>query len=80
MHLRLEPRGSGCHLEMDEKVAEQLVKLTKAVLLSFRLNPMQRIAGAPGEAFWWDKVPSKFAAWGDRDFAEAGFRAVPGSI
>jgi len=54
--------------------------LKKAVLLSFRLNPMQRISGAPGDAFWWDKVPSKFAAWGDREFADAGFRAVPGAI
>ncbi len=54
--------------------------LKKAVLLSFRLNPMERIAGAPGGAFWWDKVPSKFAAWGDSEFADAGFRAVPGAI
>jgi 2,3,4,5-tetrahydropyridine-2-carboxylate N-succinyltransferase len=54
--------------------------LKKAVLLSFRLNPMQRIAGAPGGSFWWDKVPSKFAAWGDKEFADAGFRAVPGAI
>jgi 2,3,4,5-tetrahydropyridine-2-carboxylate N-succinyltransferase len=54
--------------------------LKKAVLLSFRLNPMERIAGGPGGGFWWDKVPSKFAAWGDKEFAEAGFRAVPGAI
>ena len=54
--------------------------LKKAVLLSFRLNPMKRIDGAPGGGFWWDKVPSKFAAWGDKEFAEAGFRAVPGAI
>ena len=54
--------------------------LKKAVLLSFRLNPMERIAGGPGGGGWWDKVPSKFAAWGDKEFAAAGFRAVPGSI
>ena len=54
--------------------------LKKAVLLSFRLNPMERIAGGPGGASWWDKVPSKFAGWSDQDFAAAGFRAVPGSI
>ncbi len=54
--------------------------LKKAVLLSFRLNPMERIGGAPGGGFWWDKVPSKFAAWGDKEFAEGGFRAVPGAI
>ena len=54
--------------------------LKKAVLLSFRLNPMERISGAPGGASWWDKVPSKFAGWGDSEFAAAGFRAVPGAI
>jgi 2,3,4,5-tetrahydropyridine-2,6-dicarboxylate N-succinyltransferase len=54
--------------------------LKKAVLLSFRLNSMEAIAGGPGGAHWWDKVPSKFAGWGDKEFAAAGFRAVPGSI
>jgi 2,3,4,5-tetrahydropyridine-2-carboxylate N-succinyltransferase len=54
--------------------------LKKAVLLSFRLNPMERIAGGPGGANWWDKVPSKFAAWTDKEFEAAGFRAVPGAI
>jgi len=54
--------------------------LKKAVLLSFRLNPMEAIAGGPGGAHWWDKVPSKFAGWGEKDFATAAFRAVPGAI
>ena len=54
--------------------------LKKAVLLSFRLNPMEAIAGGPGGAHWWDKVPSKFAGWGEKEFADAGFRAVPGAI
>ena len=54
--------------------------LKKAVLLSFRLNPMEAISGAPGGAHWWDKVPSKFAGWGDKEFASAAFRAVPGAI
>jgi len=54
--------------------------LKKAVLLSFRLNPMEAIGGGPGGAHWWDKVPSKFAGWGEKDFADAGFRAVPGAI
>jgi 2,3,4,5-tetrahydropyridine-2-carboxylate N-succinyltransferase len=31
--------------------------LKKAVLLSFRLNPMAAIGGGPGGATWWDKVP-----------------------
>ena len=54
--------------------------LKKAVLLSFRLHPMEAISGGPGGAHWWDKVPSKFAGWGEKEFAEAGFRAVPGAI
>ena len=54
--------------------------LKKAVLLSFRLNPMEAISGGPGGASWWDKVPSKFAGWDEGRFGEAGFRAVPGAI
>jgi len=54
--------------------------LKKAVLLSFRLNDMEPIPGGPGGACWWDKVPSKFAAWSATDFRAAGFRAVPGAI
>ena len=54
--------------------------LKKAVLLSFRLNDMQIIEGGAGGATWWDKVPSKFAGWGENRFRDAGFRAVPGSI
>ncbi len=51
--------------------------LKKAVLLSFRLRdsaPMDTAAGA------YDKVPLKFAGWGENRFREAGFRAVPGSV
>jgi 2,3,4,5-tetrahydropyridine-2-carboxylate N-succinyltransferase len=54
--------------------------LKKAVLLSFRLNDMTTIAGGPGKASWWDKVPSKFDGWVDNTFRDAGFRAVPGSV
>jgi 2,3,4,5-tetrahydropyridine-2-carboxylate N-succinyltransferase len=54
--------------------------LKKAVLLSFRLNDMTPIAGAPGGASWWDKVPSKFVGMGEAQFKAAGFRAVPGAI
>jgi 2,3,4,5-tetrahydropyridine-2-carboxylate N-succinyltransferase len=54
--------------------------LKKAVLLSFRINSMKMIPGGPGGAHWWDKVPSKFAGWSDRQFSEGGFRAVPGAI
>ena len=54
--------------------------LKKAVLLSFRLNPMEAISGGPGGSHWWDKVPSKFSGWGEREFGDAAFRAVPGAI
>jgi 2,3,4,5-tetrahydropyridine-2-carboxylate N-succinyltransferase len=52
----------------------------KAVLLSFRLNDMEPINGGNGDTTWWDKVPSKFAGWGNAEWQAAGFRAVPGSI
>ena len=54
--------------------------LKKAVLLSFRLNDMALIAGAPGGSNWWDKVPSKFAGMSAEAFRTAGFRAVPGAV
>ncbi|WP_274426992.1 2,3,4,5-tetrahydropyridine-2,6-dicarboxylate N-succinyltransferase [Chelativorans sp. YIM 93263] len=54
--------------------------LKKAVLLSFRLNPMQVIDGGPGGATWWDKVPSKFDGWSANEFEKAGFRAVPNCV
>ena len=59
--------------------------LKKAVLLSFRLNDMAMIPSGTnypesGEASWWDKVPSKFAGWGEAEFRDAGFRAVPGCV
>ena len=55
--------------------------LKKAVLLSFRLNP-NRIMGAAGQqpGPFWDKVPTKFEGWNDKEFSAAAFRAVPGSI
>src|SRR3569833_1894661 len=54
--------------------------LKKAVLLSFRLNPMEAVSGGPGGAQWWDKVSSKFAGWGAQECAAAGVRAVPGAV
>ena len=53
--------------------------LKKAVLLSFRLTDSGPMEG-PGGAPVWDKVPMKFAGWGENRFREAGFRAVPGAI
>ena len=59
--------------------------LKKAVLLSFRLTDMRPLPGGPrdaeaGDAAWFDKVPSKFAGWGENRFRAAGFRAVPGCV
>lgn len=54
--------------------------LKKAVLLAFRLEEMALMGGGPGGAHWWDKVPSKFAAWSDVEFAAASFRAVPNCV
>ncbi len=54
--------------------------LKKAVLLSFRLNPMEVIKGGPGDSVWWDKVASKFEGWSANEFERAGFRAVPNAV
>lgn len=54
--------------------------LKKAVLLSFRLNPMEIIKGGPGASVWWDKVASKFDGWSADEFTQAGFRAVPNCV
>ncbi|MDE2517610.1 MAG: 2,3,4,5-tetrahydropyridine-2,6-dicarboxylate N-succinyltransferase [Rhodospirillales bacterium] len=65
-----EPTAQGWHVHQ---------WLKKAVLLSFRLvdsTPMEGAAGAPV----FDKVPLKFAGWGENRFREAGFRAVPGAV
>lgn len=51
--------------------------LKKAVLLSFRLADNEIMAHGPGESVFWDKVPSKFAGWGENRFRAAGFRIVP---
>jgi 2,3,4,5-tetrahydropyridine-2,6-dicarboxylate N-succinyltransferase len=53
--------------------------LKKAVLMSFRLTDSVPMEG-PGGAPVWDKVPMKFAGWGENRFKEAGFRAVPGAV
>ncbi|HVI91230.1 MAG TPA: 2,3,4,5-tetrahydropyridine-2,6-dicarboxylate N-succinyltransferase [Dongiaceae bacterium] len=61
--------------------------LKKAVLLSFRLNESQVIPAGDdytglgtGKGAWFDKVPSKFAGWGQTEFQDAGFRAVPNCV
>ena len=49
--------------------------LKKAVLLSFRLQDNVPMAGLA-----YDKVPLKCEGWDAARFADAGFRAVPGSV
>ena len=53
--------------------------LKKAVLLSFRLNDNHLVDGGAAGAPAFDKVPSKFEGWGEREFRSAGFRVVPGA-
>src|SRR5215469_13682639 len=79
--LELLDRGEARVAERDANKTWRVNQwLKKAVLLSFRLNDMWVIAGGPGKAAWWDKVPSKLDGWGENRFREAGFRAVPGSV
>lgn len=54
--------------------------LKKAILLYFRIRPMEAIKGGPAGGVWWDKVPGKFDGWGAADFKDAGFRAVPDCV
>ncbi|MEM1194506.1 MAG: 2,3,4,5-tetrahydropyridine-2,6-dicarboxylate N-succinyltransferase [Pseudomonadota bacterium] len=54
--------------------------LKKAVLLSFRLADNQVMDNASGGEAAFDKVPLKFAGWGDNRFRDAGFRVVPGAV
>ena len=65
-------------LRVAEKIDGQWVThqwLKKAVLLSFRLNDNALIEG--GETRYFDKVPSKFAAYDREQFQRGGFRVVP---
>ncbi|MCL6284697.1 2,3,4,5-tetrahydropyridine-2,6-dicarboxylate N-succinyltransferase [Ruegeria sp. 2012CJ41-6] len=52
----------------------------KAVLLGFRIKDMEQQQGGPQNGGWWDKVDSKFAGWGDNQWRDAGFRAVPNCV
>ncbi len=50
----------------------------KAVLLSFRLNDNQIVAG--GDLQFFDKVPTKFAGLSDADIRATGVRVVPPAV
>ncbi|MFN7836042.1 MAG: 2,3,4,5-tetrahydropyridine-2,6-dicarboxylate N-succinyltransferase [Burkholderiaceae bacterium] len=53
--------------------------LKKAVLLSFRLED-NAVMAAGGYSHFFDKVPSKFAAYTAEDFRLGGFRVVPPAV
>jgi len=52
--------------------------LKKAVLLYFRVREMELVDAEP--APFWDKVPARFAGYGESDFRKLGARVVPGAI
>jgi 2,3,4,5-tetrahydropyridine-2-carboxylate N-succinyltransferase len=60
----------------DEWVVHQWLK--KAVLLSFRLQDNAIMGDAPLQ--FYDKVPLKFAEYGDAAFRRGGYRVVPPAV
>ena len=60
----------------NEWIVHQWIK--KAILLSFKTNEMQTLAGP--YATWWDKVRGKTAGWGREEHKNAGFRMVPNGV
>ena len=66
-----EPRDGGWHVNQWAK---------KAVLLGFRIKDMEHQTGGPQGGGWWDKVDSKFKGWDDKQWRDAGFRAVPNCV
>ncbi|MSP33726.1 MAG: 2,3,4,5-tetrahydropyridine-2,6-dicarboxylate N-succinyltransferase [Rickettsiales bacterium] len=70
-----------CEKKPDGWQVNQWVK--KAILLSFRLNDnyLSKHTGVSGDAIsFFDKVPLKFANWGEAEFRQAGFRVLPGAV
>ena len=60
----------------NEWIVHQWIK--KAILLSFKTNEMQTLAGP--YATWWDKVRGKTSGWGREEHKKAGFRMVPNGV
>ncbi len=52
--------------------------LKKAVLLYFRTREMELIEADP--APFWDKIPARFAGFGEAQFRKLGVRVVPGTV
>jgi 2,3,4,5-tetrahydropyridine-2-carboxylate N-succinyltransferase len=79
--LELLDSGGARVAEPDGKGGWQVNQwLKKAVLLSFRLNDNVVQDGGSAGAPAFDKVPSKFAGWGENRFRDGGFRVVPGAV
>jgi len=79
--LALLDSGAARVAEPDGKGGWQVNQwLKKAVLLSFRLNDNLVVEGGAAGAPAYDKVPLKFAGWGENRFRDAGFRVVPGAV
>jgi 2,3,4,5-tetrahydropyridine-2-carboxylate N-succinyltransferase len=79
--IRLLDHGEARVAEPDGKGGWKVNQwLKQAVLLSFRLSHNRVMEGGSAGEAAYDKVPSKFAGWGDKRFSEAGFRVVPGAI
>lgn len=71
---------SGAMRVAEQRDGEWIVNewLKKAVLLSFRLHDNRPVEG--GHSRFYDKVPLKYAAYSDEDFAASGTRVVPDAI
>ena len=66
-------------LRVAEKIDGQWVThqwIKKAVLLSFRLED-NRVMDGDSVTKYFDKVPTKFASYGQHEFQQGGFRVVP---
>jgi len=77
VHEAIEQLGAG-RVRVASKTDGQWVVnewLKKAVLLYFRIEDNRLIHG--GHTSYFDKVPSGFDGFGERDFRERGFRVVP---
>jgi len=68
-------------LRVAEKIGDDWVVhqwLKKAVLLSFRLQDNAVMGQAPAQ--YYDKVPLKFADYGENAFKQGGYRVVPPAV
>lgn len=68
-------------LRVAEKIDDQWIVhqwIKKAVLLSFRLHDNAVMGQGPLQ--FYDKVPTKFAGYGEAAFKAGGYRVVPPAV